>query len=66
LRDGLEHRHAWELLLQVDLAPVDLECETAEGFRDRLHEVFDECHRVLVVDVRLVSLEHRELGVVLG
>ena len=52
--------------LEVDLVTPEAPLRRARGLlRDRGDEVLDAGHRVLVVRVGLVPLEHRELGLVL-
>ena len=52
--------------LQVDLVPAEGDLRRADRLAgDALDEALDPGHRVLVVGVGLVPLEHRELGVVL-
>ena len=52
--------------LQVDLVPPEGDDGRAVHLaRDALDELLDARHRVAVVGVRLVPLEHRELGLVL-
>ena len=52
--------------LQLELVAAELHRRRAEdGPGDGLDERLDPRHRVVVVGVRLVPLEHRELGVVL-
>ena len=52
--------------LQVDLLALEGDLRRPERLpRDEVDEVLDPSHRVPVVGVRLVPLEHRELGVAL-
>ena len=52
--------------LQVDLVTAELDLRRPEHLeRDVLDELLDPLHRVPVVGVRLVPLEHRELRLVL-
>ena len=52
--------------LQVDLVPLELDDGRAQHLaRDVLEQLLDSHHRVVVVGIGLVPLEHRELGLVL-
>src|SRR5437763_912545 len=61
----LDERTSLPFLGQVDHVVPKLDTGLIEFGCDMLHESFDACHRVVVVRVRLVPLEHRELWVVL-
>ena len=65
LLDGLDHRHALPVA-QVDrLALIrDLQ-RTADVLRHGFHHFLDEVHHAVVIGVRLIQLDRRELGVML-
>ena len=64
--EGLDEADAPPGRLQVDLVPPEGDPGRPEHLeRDPLEHLLDPRHRVAVVRVRLVPLEHRELGLVL-
>ncbi len=66
LVEGVDEGDPAPRCLQVDLVAAELDDRRAERLlRHTLDEPLDARHRVAVVGVRLVPLEHRELGVVL-
>ena len=66
LRQLVDQPHSLPRRLQVDVVPLERDLRRAQRLeRDELDQVLHAPHRVLVVGVGLVPLEHRELGVVL-
>ena len=66
LGERIHELHAPPGRLQVDLVPAKGHPRRSDGLAsDRLDQVFDPRHRVAVVGVGLVPLEHRELGLML-
>ena len=62
----VDESHALPRRLEVELVPLERDLRRAERReRDVLDERLHAAHRVLVVRVRLVPLEHRELGIAL-
>ena len=65
--DGTQHRDTAEGCGEVQLAFAEREGErTVDGERARPDQILGDPHHRLVVAVRLVQLEHRELRVVLA
>ena len=63
--DRLAHGEARPRRREVDLVVAERDLEGADGLGGRGGHLLDHRHDVVVVDVGLVGLEHRELGVVL-
>ena len=65
LVDRLGHRQALEFRPEVDRLPLVAHRRRADDLlRDRAEQFLGQIHQVAVIAVRLVELEHRELGIV--
>ena len=63
--DGLPHGDPRPRRREVDLLAAELHFQLADGPGGRAHHLLDHLHDQVVVDVRLVCLQHGELRVVL-
>src|SRR3954447_12768397 len=66
LRDGLLHRETLERPREADLVAAELDLVLAEYLlRQPAEQLLGAHDEIVVVGVRLVKLQHRELGIVL-
>src|SRR5205807_10621696 len=66
LRDGFLHREALERPGKVDLIPAELDLVGSENLmRQSTEQLLGTHDEIVVVGIRLIKLQHRELGIVL-